>query len=257
MSSPQSPLSGFTPMQTFVIGIIGGILVLCTIGFFVMLGLYFGDDAPSTSRQGTGTQPTVVEQPTVEQPTAANISFRPVQEDIDAGRDNVRGAEDPKVTIIEYSDFECPFCKRFHETMLQIMANYGDDVQWVYRHFPLQMHAQAPAQAVAAECAGEQGRFAQFADIIFANTQGNDTLDMTQIEAYARQAGVADIAAFNTCREENRYQDRVTADMADGRSAGLQGTPHSLIIGPDGEARPVSGALPYASVEQLLLPYLN
>jgi len=82
--------------------------------------------------------------------------------------DHVRGAADASIAIIEYSDFDCPFCSRFHTTMNQVLDTYPGDVQWVYRHLPLAIHPDAFSAAVASECAAEQGKFWEFADQFFA-----------------------------------------------------------------------------------------
>src|SRR3989344_453399 len=92
--------------------------------------------------------------------------------------DHIRGNPDAPIKIVEYSDFECPFCKRFHETMQQVSAEYGDQVAWVYRHFPLdQLHSKARKEAVASECAAELGgndAFWKFTDRFFELTPSND-----------------------------------------------------------------------------------
>ncbi|KKW42008.1 MAG: Sodium/proton antiporter [Candidatus Magasanikbacteria bacterium GW2011_GWA2_56_11] len=92
----------------------------------------------------------------------------------------VKGNQNAKITIVEYSDFECPFCKRYHDTMAQIIAKYGNEVRWVYRHLPLDsLHRKARTEALAAECAGEQGKFWEFTDQVFAVTPSNDGIDIT------------------------------------------------------------------------------
>jgi protein-disulfide isomerase len=183
---------------------------------------------------------------------AAVGDMRPVNNE-----DHVRGAANAKVTLVEYSDLECPFCKRFHPTVQQLLEEYPNDVRWVYRHFPLeQLHSQAPKEAEATECAAEQGKFWEMVDLIYKVTPSNDGLNLDQLPVFAEQAGVANIAQFEACLESGKYADKVAADLADAAAAGGQGTPYSVLIGPDGTKVPVSGAQPYASVkaavEQLL-----
>jgi protein-disulfide isomerase len=137
------------------------------------------------------------------------------------------------------------------------MQEYPNDVRWVYRHFPLeQLHAQAPKEAEATECAGEQGKFWEMTDLIYELTPSNDGLDLAQLPIFAQQAGVPNIPQFEQCLSSGKYADKVAADLADATAAGGQGTPYSVLIGPDGTKVPVSGAQPYASVkaavEQLL-----
>lgn len=171
--------------------------------------------------------------------------------------DHVRGAANARVTVIEYSDFECPFCKRFHPTMQQLVAEYPNDVRWVYRHFPLeQLHSQAPKEAEATECAGEQGKFWELADIVYEVTPSNDGLDLATLPDLARRAGVPDVPRFESCLESGVFADQVAEDLKDAETAGGMGTPYSVIIGPNGEKEALSGAQPYASVKAAVEKYL-
>lgn len=96
--------------------------------------------------------------------------------------DHVRGEFNAPLTFVEYSDTECPFCKRFHETMQNVIKEYPGKVRWIYRHFPLvQLHPKAPKEAQATECAGEQGRFWEYLDRLFEVTPSNNNLDLSQL----------------------------------------------------------------------------
>jgi len=109
-------------------------------------------------------------------PKAENITVRPV----DPAKESVKGNKNASVTIIEYSDFECIFCSRFHETMNKLVSAYNNDVRWVYRHFPIdELHRKARTEALASECAREQGKFWEFTDSVFSVTPSNDGLDIT------------------------------------------------------------------------------
>jgi protein-disulfide isomerase len=109
-------------------------------------------------------------------PTAEKLTVRAV----DAKNEYVRGNASAKVTLIEYSDFECPFCKRFHATMQQVLAAEGNNVRWVYRQFPLDsLHSKARTEALASECAGEQGKFWEFVDSLFKVTPSNNGMDIS------------------------------------------------------------------------------
>lgn len=241
-----SPLQAFTPRQIFLFGIVSGVLVLCAIGFFVLLGLMLNDGNFSLLGSGnTGNaQPAAPVADDGTQPLA-QISVRPVDE----RNDHVRGAKNARVTIVEYSDFECPFCKVFHATMKQVFSAYPNDVRWVYRHFPLDsLHSQARREALASECASEQGKFWEFADLIFQETTSNDGLDLTKLPEYARRAGV-NVTKFNECLNSGKYASAVQEDEQDAQAAGARGTPYSVIIGPSGEKIPLSGALPFAQVK--------
>lgn len=235
----DSSLGAFSPKQTFLFGLVGGILILCTVGFFVLLGVMLSNDAEASGTV-TRTAP-AVNQPTNNQPTAPGIATKPRA--VDEKEDHIRGAKNAKVTVIEYSDFECPFCARFHPTMQRLIENYPNDVRWVYRHFPLEsIHPKARPLAVASECASEQGKFWEFADAIIEDTGAGS------LESYATKVGL-NYAKLQSCVDSGKYDDVVSADAQEAVAAGGQGTPFSVIIGPDGEMVPLSGAQPYEAVE--------
>ncbi|MDP3974873.1 MAG: DsbA family protein [Candidatus Jorgensenbacteria bacterium] len=143
--------------------------------------------------------------------------------------DHVRGSRDAKVTIVEYSDFECPFCQRFHPTMQNVLATYGNDVAWVYRHFPIaSLHAKAKKEAEASECVAELGgndAFWKFADRIFEVTPANDGLDPAELPRIAEYAGVLR-AAFESCLASGKYGDMVNASVNEVEALGIRGTPY-------------------------------
>ncbi|MEX0649514.1 MAG: thioredoxin domain-containing protein [Candidatus Andersenbacteria bacterium] len=215
-------------------------------GALIAFAIYAGGK-PSTLGTDSGTPSAAPAPPgTAAQPTLPPIGeFRPVDD-----TDHVRGAANAKVTVVEYSDLECPFCKQFHATLQQLSEEYPNDVKWVYRHAPLvQLHQKAPAEANAAECAAEQGKFWEFTDLVFATTQGNDSLDLTTLPDLARQAGVANISQFQSCVDSGKYDDKVEEQLADAQVAGLRGTPYSLVIGPDEQVVPIHGAQQYTQVK--------
>lgn len=179
-------------------------------------------------------------------------SFAPVDPDVD----HIRGNVNAKITLIEYSDLECPFCKNFHGTMKQVMEKYGNDVRWVYRHFPLEtLHTQAKAEALATECAAEQGKFWEFTDLIFSVTNSGDTLDLSKLSQYASSVGI-DVPTFNRCYESGKYNDLVDAHADDAWMAGANGTPYTLVVGPNGQIKVVPGAVPFETLEEEILKLL-
>ncbi len=245
----NSIFESLSPGKVFVSGLVIGILVLCTIGFFILLGLYLNSSTPAEASVDSGNVAVVANQPDTQEVSIGAV---------DEKNDNIRGDKNAKVTIVEYSDLECPFCKRFHATMLDVMKNFDDNVRWVYRHFPLDsLHSQARAEANASECAGEQGKFWEFIDLINEVTPSNDGLNLAKIPDYAKQVGVKDINKFNECVSSNKYASAVNDDFLDGQSAGVRGTPYSVIIGPNGEMVPVSGAQPYSVLEQAINSFLK
>jgi len=169
---------------------------------------------------------------------------------IDA-EDHIRGNPEAPIAIIEFSDFECPFCSRFHPTVKQIIEDFPD-VKWVYRHFPLtSIHSRALAAAVASECAAELGgneAFWQFADGLFENQQRLGTALYTEL---AGELGLP-AEAFTACLDAEKHAKKVEADLQDAIDTGARGTPFSVIITEDGDVFPFSGALPYEQVKSLI-----
>jgi len=237
-STTSTPSGSTKPGST-----LGVPVAIVIAGGLIAAALYYGGGSASPGAgQDNGTAPEAAAPDTA---VATVGEMRPVTE-----ADHIRGAANAKVTLVEYSDLECPFCKRFHPTVQQLLSEYPNDVRWVYRHFPLeQLHSQAPKEAEATECAGEQGKFWEMTDLIYEVTPSNDGLDLTQLPVFAEQAGVANIPQFEQCLESGKYADKVAADLADATTAGGQGTPYSVLIGLDGTKVPISGAQPYASVK--------
>lgn len=151
------------------------------------------------------------------------------------------------MTIVEYSDFQCPFCKKFHPTMQRVMDEYEGKVRWVYRHFPLSFHRNAQKSAEASECAGEQGKFWEYGDILFENSQSDGSgLDTEDLKKYAKDLGL-DNGKFDSCLSSGKYANKVKQQAAGGSSAGVKGTPATFI---NGEL--VSGAQPYEAVRSVI-----
>lgn len=162
-------------------------------------------------------------------------------------QDHIRGNSSAQVTIVEFSDLECPFCKQFHSTVQQALAEYGDKVRWVYKHFPLDaLHSKADKEAEASECAGELGgndMFWKYVDRVFEITPSNNGLDAVLLPQIAEDLGL-NKAAFEACLDSGTYAERVEADYQQGLSAGVNGTPGSFVNGV-----PVQGAVPYETLK--------
>lgn len=158
------------------------------------------------------------------------VVVAPVSDD-----DHILGSPDADITIVEFSDTECPFCKQFHATMHQVIDTYGRDgtVAWVYRHFPIeQLHQKAQKEAEATECAAAQGgneAFWKYVDEIYARTPSNDGLDAAQLPQIAESIGL-DRAAFESCLSSGTYAAEVQKDYDDAVQSGGRGTPHSVLI---------------------------
>ncbi len=171
-------------------------------------------------------------------------------------KDHIRGNPNAPIVIVEYSDYDCPFCKNFHETMNRIMSEYGADgeVAWVYRHLPLeQLHPNAHRIAEAAECvtsdAGNDG-FWKFSDLVFGERKTNEQTDITKLADYASQAG-ADRAKFEKCLTDGTFAGSIEEAVQAGFDAGARGTPYSILIVGDQQGV-INGAQPYATVKQMI-----
>lgn len=154
-----------------------------------------------------------------------------------------KGPDGAPITIVEFSDFECPFCSRVNPTLAQVQETYGDKVRIVFRQYPLPIHANAQKAAEASLCAHDQGKFWEMHDVMFA---GQRELSVDQLKAKASQIGL-DTDQFNQCLDSNQHADAVQADLKAGAEAGVQGTPAMFINGIS-----VSGAVPYEQVSEII-----
>ncbi|HXJ19102.1 MAG TPA: thioredoxin domain-containing protein [Polyangia bacterium] len=149
-----------------------------------------------------------------------------------------RGAKQPKVTIIEYSDFQCPYCSRARETVDKLIKDYGSDVELAYKHNPLPFHQNAMPSALAAEAARDQGKFWEMHDILFSN---QTHLERADLDKYAQQIGL-NMGKFKESMDKEQGKDRIKRDMAEAEKFGARGTPNFFING-----RNLRGAQPYES----------
>ncbi len=179
------------------------------------------------------------------QAAAANTQQQVRRYDVPIDDDPILGSQDAAITIIEFSDYECPFCRRWHQEVLPlIQAKYGDQVRLVYRDFPLySIHANAGPAAEAANCAGDQDRYWEFSDLLFS---GEMALGRAAYEAYADNLSL-DLEAFTQCLDDQRYKDEVDADFAYASELGVRSTPTFFING-----LAVVGAQPFEVFEQII-----
>lgn len=200
--------------------------------------LWSNGNASGTSRQQSGAQQALVHEPSGD--------FRLPNES-----DHVRGNRDAKIAIIEFSDFECPFCARLHPTLTRIVEE-NKDVKWVYRHFPLSsIHSRALSAAAASECIAKLGSndaFWNFADTAFADQR---KLGSNLYEELARSAGI-DSSAFNACTKDKSIASEVRADLDEVTNIGGRGTPFAVVVAASGKLSTFSGALPYEQVSAVI-----
>ena len=146
------------------------------------------------------------------------------------------GSRNATVEIVEFSDFQCPFCQRLNVTLEQLKADYGDDVRLIFKDYPLPNHAQAFKAAEAGNCAHEQGKFWELHDVMFSN---QSELEVADLKRHAGELGL-DQASFDTCLDSGRFAASVSADLRLGQGVGVSSTPTVFING-----RAVMGAAPY------------
>lgn len=188
---------------------------------------------------------------------AANADLARNVRPVSTARDHIYGNPDAAVSLIEYSDFECPFCKRFHPTAKKIVDHYDGKVNWVYRHFPLTFHNPgAQKQAEASECAASIGgneAFWRYADLIYERTNSNGNgFPLDGLVPLAKEIGL-DGAEFQECLDDERHAARVAEDFEDGIGAGVNGTPGNILLhNESGEAVPRAGAAPFDALKQLI-----
>ena len=145
-----------------------------------------------------------------------------------------------RVFVLEYSDFQCPFCKRVQSTLKNLRKAYGDDVQFGYRHFPLPFHKEAKVLAQAVECARDQNKFWELQELFYDNS---NTVSESEIMKMVRLAGVKDIPAFELCWRKGKYDQRIQNDIREGVALGIQGTPTFILGAYDPESKTVSGKM--------------
>jgi protein-disulfide isomerase len=165
-------------------------------------------------------------------------------------KDNhIRGNFDAPITLVEFSDFECPFCARHYPTLNKILSDYKGKVRLVYKHFPLGFHPNAQKAAEASECADEQGKFWEYHDKLFENQANGLSID--KFKQWAKDLGL-DTNKFNDCLDSGKYAQKVQADYQEGAQKGVDGTPATFING-----KLITGALPYEFFKKEIDSILN
>jgi len=234
-SSDLSVTVKLTPIRILLAGFLAGILLVALpVGF---LAYYRGAAKASNGQQAVNNPPTGGQNaPTPEQPPA-QVDFKITSSD------HIRGAKNAKVTLVEFSDFECSFCGRHTPTLDKILKDYAGKVRLVFKHFPLSFHQYATKAANATECASEQGKFWEMHDKIFT---GQDKLSNTIFSTWAKELGL-NVGKFDSCLSSTKYQERISADMQLASQSGVDGTQATFVNG-----KLVSGAQPYESFKALI-----
>ena len=172
-------------------------------------------------------------------------------------KDHIYGNPDAEISMVEYSDFECPFCKRVHPTPKKIVDAYGGKVNWVYRHFPLDFHNPlAQKEAEASECAAELGgndAFWKYSDLIYQRTKSNGKgFPIEGLAPLATEIGL-DEKQFQACLDSGRYTARVKQDYTNGVKSGVSGTPGNILLNnKTGKAKVKAGAASFGTLKAVI-----
>lgn len=174
--------------------------------------------------------------------------------------DHIFGNKDAQASIIVYDDWECPYCKVFHETAKQAVDGYEGKVSLVYRQFPLDMlHQKARTEAEASECVAKLGgndAFWKFIDKVLETTTSNDGLDLSLLPKFASEAGV-NIADYNACIKNGDTKEIVEKQVQEGEEAGVTGTPGVFIVNKKGDVWVIPGAVPLEMLQTTIEEALN
>lgn len=172
-----------------------------------------------------------------------SVSLDPPRMQVAADGRPTRGPAKAPIEIIEFSDFECPFCLRAFPTVSRVLQTYGDKIRFTYRHYPLQNHPNARPAAEASACAAEQDKFWEYHDRLFS---GQGKLSLADLRQHAADVGLNAIA-FNDCLESHKFAKQVEEDIEAGNRVGVNGTPAFFING-----RILSGAQPYEVFQRVI-----
>jgi protein-disulfide isomerase len=255
--------------STFIKLAIVGILALMVSSFLAGFTLQIGITPtyvtlPSSPTVAPTTLPSNT--PPSPSPSIAGANNPPTQQQptvlssVSLDNDPIEGSKDAPVTLVEFSDYQCPFCKRtFDDTMPELKEKYIDTgkIKHVFRDYPLPFHQNGIPAAIAAECANEQGKFWDYHNILFSkqteweNLSGNATNEKFK-EYAANNMTQLDKNKFNSCIDSQKYKDEVEKDIADGSTYGVSGTPTFYIGNKEKGYTQIVGAQPLATFESII-----
>jgi protein-disulfide isomerase len=228
--------------ETRIVTLVLGALLIFTAGIFLgqflARGSPFGSKAPPEITESTPTPSAVVSSPTVK--------AKSIEEAGGVGDLPPKGEKDAPVTMIEFTEFQCPFSGSFaRDTLPKIEEEYikTGKVKFYFRDYPLSFHQYAQKAAEAARCANEQGRFWAYHDKVFEN---QEILSLENLKKWAVELGLVK-GKFDSCLDEGKFEEVVKKDFADGQAAGVRGTPAFFING-----RLFSGAQPLESFREAI-----
>jgi protein-disulfide isomerase len=225
-----------------LLGLALGLVLGGSIGYLYSQATYNAESTAVIGAPPQTQQPRVTAPPATPPPEIIDIDTEELVDD-----DQWKGDENAPVVIVEFSDFQCPFCERWAtETLPQLTQTYIDSgkVRLVYRDFPLSsIHPEAQNAAESAECARDQGKFWEYHDILFENRLDWSGVGDAKFKQYAADLGL-DTNTFDECLDSDKYNNEVLDDLNDGGSVGVSGTPTFFING-----KKLVGAQPFTAFE--------
>ena len=230
-----------TISKTALWKIVSGVLGILLIFSIFSGGFGLKNNSPTGAVIGAPLPDRAVQAPNVD--SAGITDMKALADD-----DSFLGKEDAPIIIVEFSDYECPFCERFYtQTLPQIKSTYIETgkAKFVYRDFPLGFHSQAEPVAIAANCAGEQGKYFQYHDKIFSNG-GAGGKSSSDYKKWAQELGL-NMPKWEKCTSDPAQKQEIQKDVSDGSAAGISGTPGFIING-----KVISGAQPFSVFQQII-----
>ncbi len=227
-----------TSKATFLWGMAAGAGAIIILGGVYYLGASSGGGLPKSNNNQVAA---------VNQPTNPTAEPTPDVSKVTVGKDdNIKGAKNAKLTLIEFSDFQCPYCAKFTPSLDQVLSEYDGQVRLVFKQFPLSsLHPEAQKAAEAAECAADQGKFWEMHDALFIMNTAQ-TMSLTNYKAKAAELGL-DTTKFNSCLDNGSKAQKVREDYQEGISAGVTGTPGTFV----GDQF-VAGAVSFAQLKSVI-----
>ncbi|MBI5071457.1 thioredoxin domain-containing protein [Candidatus Falkowbacteria bacterium] len=233
----------------FVLGLLVSIFIMSLIANILFGFIWFKSREVQASGPGNLVQNNPAPAPQAPSPGPEAPAVGQIQDFSITKNDHVRGNFDAPITLVEYSDFECPYCGKHFPTLNKILNDYKGQVRLVYKHFPLSFHQNSEKAAEASECASEQGKFWEYHDKLFENQSGGYSI--ANFKQWANDLNL-DTSKFNDCLDSGKFASKVQADLADGQNRGVGGTPATFVNG-----QLVSGAVPYESFKNVIDQILN
>jgi protein-disulfide isomerase len=247
---------GMPPYNKSILERLAPLLIILVVGLSFSVGFLWQRITSLEKGIKIGNNPTATTMPDDGRLTSDQANkLAPVSDS-----DHVTGSRDAQVFLILYADMECPYCKTFHPIAKQAVESFGNQVAFVYRHFPLDtLHTKARTEAQGAECAASlagNDAFWAYLDKVYAVTPSNNMLDMTLLPQIAGQVGV-DKTKFNACLGSEATISAVEDDYQSGVAAGVTGTPANFVINKKGEVWSLPGAIPLTSLKEAIQKALS